>query len=78
MLPTGNQLRAARALADLTLVHLAALAKMDASTISRMESSGPRPVRGQAATIEAVVKALEAKGVVIEPDGGVRPRKPRR
>jgi transcriptional regulator with XRE-family HTH domain len=78
MLPTGNQLRAARALADLTLVYLAALAKMDASTISRMESSGPRPVRGQAATIEAVVKALEAKGVVIEPDGGVRPRKPRR
>jgi transcriptional regulator with XRE-family HTH domain len=57
MLPTGNQLRAARALADLTSVELARLANIDASTISRMESSGPRPVRGQAATVDAVVGA---------------------
>jgi transcriptional regulator with XRE-family HTH domain len=77
MLPTGNQLKAARALAGLTSVELARLAKIDASTISRMESSGARPVRGQAATVDAAVRALEAKGVVIEHDG-VRLRKPRR
>jgi transcriptional regulator with XRE-family HTH domain len=77
MLPTGNMLKAARALADLTSVELARLAKIDASTISRMETSGARPVRGQAGTVDAVVRALEAKGVVIESDG-VRLRKPRR
>jgi transcriptional regulator with XRE-family HTH domain len=77
MLPSGNILRAARGLAGLTAVELAALAKVDQSTISRMESTGPRPVRGQAGTVDAVMKALEAKGVVIESDG-VRLRKPRR
>jgi hypothetical protein len=47
----------------------AKLAKVDASTISRMESSGARPVRGLAHTVDAVTRALEAKGVVIETDG---------
>jgi transcriptional regulator with XRE-family HTH domain len=77
MLPTGNMLKAARALAGLTSVELARLAKVDASTISRMETSGARPVRGQAGSVDSVVRALEAKGVVIESDG-VRLRKPRR
>jgi transcriptional regulator with XRE-family HTH domain len=76
-LPTGNMLKAARALAGLTSVELARLAKVDASTISRMETSGARPVRGQAGSVDSVVRALEAKGVVIESDG-VRLRKPRR
>ena len=76
-MPTGNMLKAARALAGLTSVELARLAKVDASTISRMETSGARPVRGQAGSVDSVVRALEAKGVVIESDG-VRPRKPRR
>ena len=76
-MPTGNMLKAARALADLTSVELARLAKIDASTVSRMEMSGARPARGQAGTVDAVVRALEAKGVVIESDG-VRLRKPRR
>jgi transcriptional regulator with XRE-family HTH domain len=69
MLPTGNMLRAARALAGLTSVELAALAKIDASTISRMESSGKKPVRGLAATVDAVVHALEKVGVAITDDG---------
>jgi hypothetical protein len=42
-----------------------------------METFGTRPVGGQAGTADAVTKALEAKGVVIEADG-VRLRKPRR
>ena len=76
-MPTGNMLKAARALAGLTSVELARLAKVDASTINRMETSGARPVRGQAGSVDSVVRALEAKGVVIESDG-VRLRKPRR
>jgi len=38
-----------------------------------MESSGIKPVRGLAGSVDAVIRALEAKGVVIEADGGVRP-----
>jgi transcriptional regulator with XRE-family HTH domain len=69
-------LKAARALAGLTSVELARLANIDASTISRMETSGARPVRGEAGSVDSVVRALEARGVVIEADG-VRLRKPR-
>jgi transcriptional regulator with XRE-family HTH domain len=77
-LPTGNILRAARALAGLTSVELAALAKIDASTVSRMESAGSKPVRGLAGTVDSVTKALEAKGVVFLDDGVRLVRKPRR
>ena len=77
-MPTGNILRAARALAGLTSVELAALAKIDASTISRMESSGIKPVGGLAETVDRVTRALEAKGVAIEPDCVRLVRKPRR
>jgi transcriptional regulator with XRE-family HTH domain len=76
-LPTGNMLRAARALAGLKAGELAALAKIDASTVSRMENSGAKPVRGQAGTVDSVIRALEAKGVVIEADGVRLVRKPR-
>ena len=62
MLPSGNILRAARALAGLTAVELAALADVDQSTISRMESTGVKPVRGQVGTVDAVTRALEAQG----------------
>jgi transcriptional regulator with XRE-family HTH domain len=78
VLPTGNILRAARALAGLTSVELAALAKIDASTVSRMESSGIKPVGGLAGTVDSVIKALEAKGVAIDTDGVRLVRKPRR
>ena len=64
-------------LAGLTAWELAALAKVDQSTISRMESAGHRPVRAMTGSLDSVVTALEAKGVVIESDG-VRLRKPRR
>lgn len=77
VLPTGNLLRAARALAGLTSVQLAALAGVDASTISRLESSRAKPVRGLAESVDRVIHVLEAKGVVIESDG-VRLKKPRR
>jgi hypothetical protein len=69
MLPTGNILRAARALAGITSVELGRLAKIDPSTVSRMESTGKKPVRAMADTVDRVLKVLTAKGVVIEADG---------
>ena len=67
-LPSGNILRAARALAGLKSGKLAALAKIDASTLSRMEATGRKPVRGHAGTFDAVIRALKAHGVQIEDD----------
>jgi transcriptional regulator with XRE-family HTH domain len=64
-LPTGNLLRAARALAGLKAGQLADLAGVDASTISRLESAGTGRVRGQAQTVDDVTRALKAKGVEI-------------
>lgn len=78
-LPTGNLLKAARALAGLKATELAALADIDQSTISRMESFGRKTVGGHAGTIDAVLKALAAKGVEIVGEDTVRlTRRPRR
>jgi transcriptional regulator with XRE-family HTH domain len=76
-LPTGNMLRAARALAGLKASELAALAKIDTSTISRLEASRHKSVRGQAQTVEAVQNALLRRGVRVT-DEGVMFVKPRR
>jgi transcriptional regulator with XRE-family HTH domain len=54
-------------------VELAKLAKIDASTLSRMENSGAEPARGHVGNLQRVVDALERKGIEITPDGGVRP-----
>jgi hypothetical protein len=48
---------------------LAELSRLHASTIHRMEASGPESVRGQARNLERVIRALEKKGVEITPDG---------
>jgi transcriptional regulator with XRE-family HTH domain len=79
-LPTGNMLRAARALAGLRAAELAFLAKVDPTTISRIENAKQKPVRGQIATIDAVIGALKTKGVEIDADSGVLRlvKKPRR
>jgi transcriptional regulator with XRE-family HTH domain len=68
-MPTGNQLRAGRVLAGLEQRHLAKLAGLDITTISRMERSGDSSVRGFATNVEKVVIALERSGVEITPDG---------
>jgi hypothetical protein len=44
-------LRAARALAGLKADDLAAFAEINATTVSRTEAAGHRPVRGQARTV---------------------------
>ena len=68
-LPSGNLLRAGRALAGLKASELAKLAGLDPSTISRLENAGSRSVRGQAQTVDAVVQALAHKGIEISADG---------
>lgn len=70
-MPTGNMLRAARALAGLNAANLAKLAGIDASTISRLEKSRDKSTRGMAQTVEAVQIALLKRGVKIIPDEGV-------
>ena len=61
-------MRAARALAGLKPTELARLAKIDASTISRLESGRHKNARGMATTVDAVVQALQRKGVRILDD----------
>jgi hypothetical protein len=53
-----------------TTVVLAALAGVDPTTISRLESSGRKPVKGYAATVDAVSEALRKHGVEYD-EGGV-------
>lgn len=67
---TPGQLRAARALIGIKVEELAEKAEVAANTISRFE-------RGEGAmrrsTVAAIARALEAKGALMTPDGGVRP-----
>jgi transcriptional regulator with XRE-family HTH domain len=67
-LPTGNLLKAARALAGLRSAELAALAKIDPATLSRLEAAGHGKVRGQAQTVDAVIAVLKARGIQIDAD----------
>ncbi len=63
MLTTGNQLKAARALAGLSQTQLATAARVNVTTISAMEGKGPATLGSGLDTIKAVMDALEAAGV---------------
>lgn len=63
MLTTGNQLKAARALAGMDQGQLAAAAGVNINTISSMEKRGAETLTSGLNTIRAVMSALEAKGV---------------
>jgi transcriptional regulator with XRE-family HTH domain len=67
-LPTGNELKAARALAGLRTGEVATLAKVDNSTLSRLEGFGPHTVRGHSVTIAKIIKVLTQHGVEITPN----------
>lgn len=69
MLTTGNQLKAARALAGMDQATLAAKAKISPNTISAMEGRGAVTLTSGLDTIGAVMKALESAGVVFLPQG---------
>ena len=63
MLTTGNQLKAARALAGLSQTKLATAARINVTTISAMEGKGSATLGSGLDTIKAVMDALEAHGV---------------
>jgi transcriptional regulator with XRE-family HTH domain len=74
---TGNQLRAARALANLDQEELAELAGVAVNTIRNMEAVGPERVGGFRSTRDKVRAALENIGIEFQNDDepGVRLRK---
>ena len=63
MLTTGNQLKAARALAGISQAQLAKAAEINVTTISAMESKGAATLGSGLDTIKAVMDALEAAGI---------------
>jgi transcriptional regulator with XRE-family HTH domain len=63
MLTTGNQLKAARALAGMDQSTLAAKARLNINTVSSMEKRGSATLTSGLTTISAVMKALEAAGI---------------
>lgn len=75
---TGRQIRAGRALADMSQEDLAKAAGISAPTVKRLERIGG-PISANTATEDAIRKAFAAAGViVIDENGegaGVRMRK---
>lgn len=67
----GNQLRAARALLDLTQADVAALAGVSVPTVKRAEGAGK--VTASAEAVEAIQVALDKAGVVFLPENGNGP-----
>ncbi len=63
MLITGNQLKAARALAGVDQLAVAQAAKVAVNTIRNMESRGQNPITSGAVTVRNVQSALEGLGV---------------
>jgi transcriptional regulator with XRE-family HTH domain len=63
MLTTGNQLKAARALAGISQAELARAAEINVTTVSAMEGKGAGVLGSGLDTIKAVMDALDAAGV---------------
>jgi transcriptional regulator with XRE-family HTH domain len=73
VLLTGNQLKAARALAGISQTQLANAAEINVTTISAMEGKGAAVLGSGLDTIKAVMDALEAAGIELLAQGpGVR------
>ena len=66
---TSHQLRAARALLNWTAGELAERTGVHISTVQRMERHDGQ-VRGNAATVEKILAALEASGIEFMNDEG--------
>lgn len=64
MYPNGSQIRAARALLNLTREELAALAGVSSRTIANMEDTNRKPIQS---TQNAVLGALLGAGVEFDP-----------
>jgi transcriptional regulator with XRE-family HTH domain len=62
-LVTGNQLKAARALAGVDQQQLADFAGVNVNTIRNMEARGAAPITSSAVTVHTVQRALETLGI---------------
>lgn len=60
---TSNQIRAARALTEMTVRDLAERSGIAFSTLVRLESAGNEIPAGNIKTIDAIVKTFEALGI---------------
>jgi ribosome-binding protein aMBF1 (putative translation factor) len=69
IVPTGFQIKAARALIGWQQQELAKAAGLHPGVMNRMERAGASRVKGQIKSLEAVLDALEKAGVEITPDG---------
>ena len=63
MLTTGNQLKAARALAGISQAQLAKAASINVTTVSAMERKGAATLASGLDTVKAIMDALEAVGI---------------
>jgi transcriptional regulator with XRE-family HTH domain len=65
MTVSGNQLKAARALAGLDQVELAKISGVGVNTIRNMEAAGESPIRAQTESLDAIQGALRDLNVTI-------------
>jgi transcriptional regulator with XRE-family HTH domain len=70
---SGNQLKAARALAGLDQKALAERARVGINTVRNFEAAGASNVRGRLDTLDAIVSALKSIGVIFVPENGEGP-----
>jgi transcriptional regulator with XRE-family HTH domain len=70
--PSGRQLAAARTLVGCTQADIAARSNISVPTLKRMEASDG-PITGMQNNIDAVIRALEAAGVVFIAENGGGP-----
>lgn len=63
MLTTGNQLKAARALAGLEQRDVAEKAGVNVNTIRNMEAAGAGQIAGRAQNVQTVQRVLEGEGI---------------
>ncbi|WP_104823875.1 helix-turn-helix transcriptional regulator [Rhizobium sp. NXC24] len=77
MLTTGNQLKAARALAGVEQKDVAERAGVNVNTIRNMEAAGAGQIAGRAQNVQMVQRVLEEAGIEFLNHGqpGVRLRK---
>ena len=69
-LSTGNQLKAARALAELNQEQLSEAAGVNINTIRNMEARGSDVLKSGLDTVRKVQRALENVGVQFIPENG--------
>lgn len=66
---TGNQIKAARALAGMDQKALAKAAQIGVNTVRNIESSGEEPAAGRIDTLNAIRGALHRAGIVFLEEG---------